>query len=292
MRDAIEPRLAKWPFYLGDLFLLGAAYFVYSQSKLPMVPWQIAFVLLCVAGGASLAIMPFLLEYRLSAKLAETRELTGVVSQIRNLENVATQITGATDRWHNVQEEADKTAAAAKQIAERMAAEVQAFTEFLRRANESEKATLRLEVEKSRRAENDWLQVLVRMLDHVYALHQGALRSGEPSLIEQMGAFQNACRDAARRVGLAPFTAAEAEPFDAQRHQLIDGDAAPAAGATVAETVATGYTYQGRPLRPALVRLHDIPAGQPAPANAVGTQATPATGQSQLPLGPAGTIPA
>ncbi len=255
MRDPIEPRLAKWPFYFGDLLLLGAAVFVYSQSKLPMVPWQVAFVLLCVAGGASLAIMPFLLEYRIAAKLAETRELAGVVSQIRNLEDIATRIAGATDRWNNVQEEADKTAAAARQIADRMTAEVQAFTEFLQRANESEKKTLRLEVEKARRFENDWLQVLVRMLDHVYALHQGALRSGQPTLIEQLGNFQNTCRDAARRVGLAPFAAAEAEPFDRQRHQLIDGEVAPDADATVAETLATGYTFQGRLLRPALVRL-------------------------------------
>ena len=94
----------------------------------------------------------------------------------------------------------------------------------MQRANDSERATLRLEVEKLRRAEADWLQVLVRMLDHVYALHQGALRSGQPMLIEQVGNFQNACRDAARRVGLTPFTANEAEPFDAQRHQLIEDE--------------------------------------------------------------------
>jgi len=81
-------------------------------------------------------------------------------------------------------------------------------------------ATLRLEVEKLRRVESEWLQVAVRMLDHVYALHQGACRSGQPHLIEQVGSFQNACRDAARRVGVTPFTANEGEPFDAQR-QLV-----------------------------------------------------------------------
>ena len=58
---------------------------------------------------------------------------------------------------------------------------------------------VRLEVEKLRRAEGEWLQVLVRVLDHVYALHLGALRSGQPNLIEQLSNFQNACRDAARR---------------------------------------------------------------------------------------------
>jgi molecular chaperone GrpE (heat shock protein) len=282
MHEQNGPRLAKWPFFAGDVLLLGAAYFIYYQSKLPMVPWQIAFVLVCVAGGACLAIMPFLLEYRVAAKLAETRELAGVVSQIRNLEAVAAQISGATNRWHNVQEEADKTAAAAKAIADLMAAEVQAFTEFMQRANDGEKATLRLEVEKSRRAENDWLQVLVRMLDHVYALNQGALRSGQPNLIQQMGAFQNACRDAARRVGLMPVVAVEAEPFNAQRHELVDGNGHSPTEGIVAETVAAGYTFQGRLLRPALVRLRDGQASATPPATPA--PAAPKDRQNCLPL--------
>src|SRR5439155_27045441 len=147
------------------------------------------------------------------------------------------------------------TAGAARQIAERMGAEVRGFAEFMEKVNDREKATLRLEVEKFRRAESEWLQVLMRMLDHVYALHVGALRSSQPALIEQVGNFQNACREAARRVGLTPFTAGQAEPFDVQRHQLAEGDSPPAAGSTVSETIAAGYTFQGRLLRPALVKV-------------------------------------
>ena len=48
-----------------------------------------------------------------------------------------------------------------------MTGEVQALTEFMKRANDSERATLRLEVEKLRRWESEWLQVAVQMLDHV-----------------------------------------------------------------------------------------------------------------------------
>ena len=187
------------------------------------------------------------------------------MSQLRNLEGIAAQISGATGRWQDAQDQADKTATAAREIAERMTAEVKAFTEFMQRANDSERATLRLEVEKLRRAEADWLQVLVRMLDHVFALHQGALRSGQPALIEQVGNFQNACRDAARRVGLTPFAANEAEPFDAQRHQLVEEGATPPPDAVVAETIAAGYTFQGRLVRPALVRLRETPAAVAAP---------------------------
>ena len=255
MSDPTEPRVAKWPFFLGDLLLLGAAWFIVSQSKLPMGPWQIFFVVVCVAGGAWLAIMPFLLEYRLAMKLADARALTSVVSQLRNLESVAGQIRNASEQWQNVHEQAGKTATAAREISDRMTAEAKAFTEFMQRANDSEKANLRLEVEKLRRAEADWLQVLVRTLDHVYALHQGAVRSGQPKLIEQLDNFQSACCDAARRVGLTSFTARDSEAFDAQRHQLVEGDGKPAPGAVIGEAIAAGYTFQGRLLRPALVRL-------------------------------------
>jgi len=126
----------------------------------------------------------------------------------------------------------------------------------------------------------------VRLLDHVYALHQGAVRSGQQKVIEQVGHFQNACRDAARRVGLAPFAAKEAEPFDAQRHQSIEDGVKPPPDATVAETIATGYTFQGRLVRPALVRLSQVAAPSAAPADATPAASIPAGDQSQLPLEP------
>ena len=277
-----EAKLSKWPFFLGDALLLCAAYSIYHPAKLPPGPWQLAFAVLCVAVGAWLGILPFVLEYRAAIKVAEAGALTTVVRNLQNLERLATQIGSATGQWQNVQEQADKTAALAREIAERMKAEVQGFTEFLERANESEKANLRLEVEKLRRAENDWLQVLVRVFDHVFALHQGAVRSGQPNLITQLANFQNACRDAARRVGLAPFTAADSEPFDPQRHQLIEGDAKTVADGIIAETVASGYTFQGKVLRPALVRLRTDSARQTAPGGPAKTEAEDKQAQLSL----------
>jgi molecular chaperone GrpE (heat shock protein) len=262
MREQMDFRLYKSPFFVGDLMLLGAAYFIYFQSKLPMGAWQIFFIVLCVAGAATLGIMPFLLEYRLALKLAEANALAGVGPQIQNVQVVAQQITTATNHWQGVQEQADKTAGLAKQISERMTAEVKGFKDFMQRSNDTEKANLRLEVEKLRRMEADWLQVLVRMLDHVYALHQGAVRTGQPRLIEQLGNFQTACRDAARRVGLVAYAATAAEPFDSQRHQLVDVEAKAPLGAMVAETIAAGYTFQGKQIRAALVRLSNGNGGE------------------------------
>jgi molecular chaperone GrpE (heat shock protein) len=251
----MEPQLSKWAFFLGDLLLVGVAGLLYTKSNTPLGIWEGGLIVLSVSGGAFLAVLPFVLEYRMASKLAETEALADVVGQIQNMESVAERITGATARWQSVQEVADRVAGTSKAIAERMSTEAKAFTEFMQRANDSEKATLRLEVDKLRRSEGDWVHVLVRMLDHVYALHMGAVRSGQPNLIAQLDQFQHACRDAARRIGLTPFAANPAEPFDAERHQLLDSNKKPSDGAKIAETIATGYTFQGRLLRPALVRL-------------------------------------
>ena len=282
MSDPIGPILPKWPFYLGDGLLLGTAYFICSQSKSAIGHWEICLAIFCVAAGAVLGIAPFLLEYRANMKLAEAGALTTVVSQLHDMKGIAGQISGATGKWQEAQEQAEKTTITAREITERMTVEAKAFTEFLQRANDSEKATLRLEVDKLRRAESDWLQVLVRVLDHIFALNQGALRSGQPKLIEQLSHFQNACRDAARRVGLTPFVADEAQTFDPQRHQLLDESAQPAPDAIVAETIATGYTIQGKLLRPALVRLEEPLAATPPPAAAPAAGPIPDGNQSRL----------
>src|SRR5258708_32656630 len=144
MLNQTEPKLAKWPFYVGDALLFGTSYFIYFQSKLPMGPWQIFFIVACVAGGAWLGIMPFLLEYRVLVKLAEAKALATVVSQMKNLEGLAAQISRATGQWQQTQEHAGQTAALSKELAERMTGEVPAFTGFMQRANGTEKSALPL----------------------------------------------------------------------------------------------------------------------------------------------------
>jgi molecular chaperone GrpE (heat shock protein) len=286
MSEPIAPKLSKWPFFVGDALLLGTACLIGYQSKFVFGHWEMCFIVLCVAGGALLGVAPFLLEYGALAKVAQAGALSTVVSELKHLEGIANQISGATGKWQDAQDQANRTARGAKEIADRMTGEVQAFTEFMQRANDSERANLRLEVEKLKRGEGEWLQVLVRTLDHVYALHQGASRSGQPKLAEQVGNFQMACRDSARRVGLTPFAADQGEPFDAQRHQLVEEGAKAPADAVVAETIATGYTFQGRLVRPALVRLRGGEAAVPADT----AEAAPQE-QSALPMDATETDP-
>ena len=286
MKDVSEWSVPKWPFLLGNALLLIVAGVVIQKTPSPIGHLPLLLATGSVALGALIGILPFVLEYRASAKLVELNGLTTVAEQLANLQHYAEQVAAATDQWARIQEStqagAAQTTAGAKEIADRMTNEVRSFNEFQAKLNDHEKQMLRLEVEKLRRIEGDWLQVLARILDNIYVLYTVAVRSGQPELIAQIGQFQNACRDATRRVGLATFTGEANEAFDAERHRA-HGVENPPDGALIAETVALGIQFQGRLIRPALVRLQaeetPEPAAEPAaePTPEPEPEAAPAT---------------
>jgi hypothetical protein len=218
----------------------------------------------CVALGAVLSVAPFVLEYHHFSKLAQVERLQRSLLQVHKIETVGRQIASATASWQAVQDDATKAVEAARQINESMTAEAHAFQSFLEKANDSERQHLRLEVDKLRRAEGDWLRVLMRILDHVYALSQAAVRSGQPTLIEQLTSFQHACRDAALRVGLVAVEANPGDPFEAQLQQWDQDDVTPPEDMIVTATLATGFRFQGQTLRRVLVSL-EVKRPEPSP---------------------------
>ena len=255
MTEQKAPKIAKWPFLAADGLLLVTAGFIAAKASAPLSAVTVVMLSSCVLVGAVLCVVPFVLAYRGETKLAEYKNLSSAVEKIENVRSVANQISFATAQWQTVQEQAGQTITAARDISERMTKEAQAFSEFMLKANDAEKAHLRLEVEKLHRNEHEWLHTIIRILDHVYALYLAGVKSGQENLRNQLGNFQNACREAARRLGLVPFEAKADETFDDKRHQLADAKAKAPAGAKVAETLATGFTLQGKVLRPAVVAL-------------------------------------
>jgi molecular chaperone GrpE (heat shock protein) len=266
MNSVTDWNVPKWPFLCAAVVLLAAAWALAFQFHPPQVLAGAA----CVVLGSLAVCLPYILEYRASSKLVEVNAIGAVTEKLQAVQKFATQIGAATDQWAMVQENTkgncDKTVTAAREIAERMTSEIRGFNEFQVKLNDTEKAALRLEVEKLRRTETDWLQVVARILDHVFALHNAAIRAGNPELADQIGNFQNACRESARRVGLALFNVAPNEKFDPRVHRA-HGVENPPTEALVAETLAPGISYQGRLVRHALVRLQnsDAPATEPAP---------------------------
>ncbi len=251
MSNSPAPKSAKWPFLLGDLLLVAAAGAIVAQGR-PLGPWQAIAIVAAVAIGAWILIQPFLKDQDIEGQLEELHRLGDTVKQINKIEDAADRIGRASTNWHGIQTEAGKTLEAVQTISDRMSSEAQQFAQFIQRQNDTEKATLRLETDKLRRSEGEWLQVSMRMLDHVFALFAAAQRSGQQNVIAQIGQFQGMCLDATRRVGLVPFAGQTGEPFDEQAHRTADGNP-PTAGAVVLETLAAGFSFQGQLIRPAVV---------------------------------------
>jgi len=287
MNDVREWKIPKWPFLLGNALLFAFAYLIVWKSPHPISKWEILACFASAALGAGLGILPFLLDYRAMGTAIQVNALGAVADKIQDLEKLAAQISSATNQWDVIQGQAEKTAAGAKQIADKMGAEVREFSEFMQKINDSEKATLRLEVEKMHRGEAEWLQMLVRIFDHIFALYAAARRSGQPQLAEQITHFQNACRGSVRRIGLTPFAAEPGEAFDAARYQVADSKGNPPAGAAIAETIASGYNFQGKLLRPAMVRLREASAPAAPPPSRPAAIELPAreNPEDELPLG-------
>jgi molecular chaperone GrpE (heat shock protein) len=300
MSEVSDWKVPKWPFLLADAILIAAAAGLIWRAQHPISVTEAGLATAAVALGSLLGCLPFILEYRATAKLVELNALGEVAEKIQELKQFTSQVSAVTDQWARVHEttqgQAEKTAAAAREITNLITAEVRDFSEFQKKMNDAEKGTLRLEVEKLRRVEGDWLQVVVRILDHIYSLHTAAIRSGQPELADQIGHFQNTCRDAARRVGLVPFAAEPDEPFDPERHRVHGIEKPPAQG-IAAETLAPGLTLQGRLIRPALIRLQEkqkeipVPAETAAPPPAPGREtpavtATPAVAIAAAPPAP------
>lgn len=283
MSDRPATRLARWqsllPFLIGAAMLDYFAWWVVEKSDHPINIWIGVLALVAVAGAAWCSVYPFVTDAETGAKLEELDKLQSAAHQIQNLEKVANQVTIATSQWQNVQEHNTKAIESAKQVSEEMTQEALRFADFMKKASDSEKATLRLEVDKLKRTEADWLQVVVRVLDHVYALNRAGKHTGQQNLIEQLAHFQNACRDATRRIGLVAFAPAAGDTFEPGQHQTADGRKDVPDDAKIFETVATGYTFHGQMLRPALVLL-DPPKG-PLPAQPAVATAPPANAPAE-----------
>jgi|GEM_PF-453312 len=259
MTKSAEVKMSKWgyvAFIASDLVLLGVAWFIYNQHARGPWNWmELGLMVFCGLAGAILAVTPFYLEYQGAVKMVETGAVVSMISQLEQLGKISTDIQGATALWQNVHESASKTAKSANEITDKMMVEVANFTKFMQESSDGERATFRLEIDKLRREQHEFIQIIVRMLDHTYALQQAAVRSGQQGLIENLSSFQAANRDVARRIGLVPFAPSVNEPFDPKVHQSAESQSIPESNARIVETIATGYTYQGALLRPALVSL-------------------------------------
>jgi len=279
MSEGREARGPGWrlyaAFFIADLLLVAVAVWLCWQGRHPLAAYEAAAAAFCVFGGALFGVWPFVLEHRAWLKRMETEEVLGAVRRLEGLERTAQMIEQATNAWQMAQDAAEKTARSAEEIARRMTEEQERFQEFLQQANDTERAHLRLEVEKLRRDEAEWVRALVFILDHTHALFAAALRSGRQDVAAQIGRFRAACLDAARRVGLATTAPKPGERFDPERHAAAGPEKTDEGEWFVQEVLAPGYRFRGAVARKPLVRAGPTPPEPPKGREADSACASP-----------------
>lgn len=249
--------VARWPFVVGDGLLLGSAGWVAWALHGGQLEWgvgAVGCVVGAVAAGAWTLATPFLREHEAAVRRAEHAGLADTLRQVRQWEAAAAGMAASAGDIQTGQKALEGARAAVEAAAGRLAEERRAVGELQGRMLEQERQTMRVELEKLRRGEEETVRVLCHVLDHNYAVYQAGQRSGQPALVQQLGQYRAACLDAVRRLGLVAHEARPGEAFDPARHEVAEG-ARPAGEAVVRGTVACGYTYRGAGIRPIIVTV-------------------------------------
>ena len=248
------PQVKKWPFVVGDLVLVGVAGWIFVVSNYEPTGWNLAMIIVCLGLGIFFSVLPFLAEFREESRRFDANQFQSTLEQIRQLESVSDLVAAATDQWKGVQVECDTVVKTAAEVAARSQAETDRLIELTEKADTRERDHLRLEVEKQRRGEREWLEVSVGIMDHVFALHRAAVQSGQTKLIKQIEGFHGACSDICRRVGLSQYDVGSGESFNPEHHKALEGQTIPE-NAVIEETMAPGFSFQGHPIRLPMVSL-------------------------------------
>ncbi len=257
MSEQEVPLAAKWPFVLGDLTLLAAAGGVAFLAHSGRSPWSLsvaAVITGAVGAGAWILVTPFLRDQEAELRLSEQANLSDTLRQIQNLEKVASSVATSAASIQSGQQALQRAEVAAGAVATLMESEKKVFLESLHRFQDQEKGTLKLEIEKLRRGEEETLRVICHLLDHNFAVYQAGQRSTQPGVAQQLATYRAACLDAVRRVGIVAHEARPGEAFNPDFHQTLDGKAPPTE-AQIAGTLACGYTIRGQVVRPIIVSV-------------------------------------
>lgn len=251
---------------MGDLLLLGASGWVAWGLHEGRLPWGTATAALVVGGvaaGAWVLATPFLRDHDAATRRSEQEILADTLQQVRQVETAASGISTSAGHIQSAQQALERARAASEQVVARLDEQRQSLAELQSRTLDHERQTMRIELEKLRRGEEESVRVLCHLLDHNYAVFQAGQRSGQPTLAQQLAQYRAACLDAVRRLGLAAHEARPGEAFDPSRHEPAEGHQA-GPGAVVAGTVACGYTFRGMGIRPIIVAIDAVGGGTEA----------------------------
>ncbi|WP_138223147.1 hypothetical protein [Nibricoccus aquaticus] len=152
------PKLNPWPFIVGDAVLLGTAALIASQSPAPLTGAPLIATAGCVALGAVLACVPFLLNYTRRQDLALAERQSEIAALARTTAESAEQLGIAAQGLHAIADTANKALKHADQLPQKLQEKINDFKTQLNEVAVTENEVLAQEVNTLRTSEIERLE--------------------------------------------------------------------------------------------------------------------------------------
>jgi len=152
------PPLNPWPFLIGDAALLATACLISSQTRAPLTGLPLIAIAGCVALGAVLAVIPFLINHtrRQELALAERQREIAALAQITATS--AEQISIAASGLHSIAESTARSLKLGEQLPHKIQDKINDFKTQLNEVAVTENEALAQEINTLRSNETERLE--------------------------------------------------------------------------------------------------------------------------------------
>ncbi|MBK9990115.1 MAG: hypothetical protein IPP19_05085 [Verrucomicrobia bacterium] len=268
------PPLKPWPFLAGDAILVATAIIIANQAQAPLSATASLAIAGCVSLGASLALIPFVLNHTHRQDLALADRQREISALAQSTAASAEQLSIAAASLHTIAESAARATKLAEQIPHKVQDKINDFKTQLNEVAVTENESLAQEINTLRASETERLE---------------AALTGVRKAATELGQVETATRKhlAELNDSLIRF-AASAQKSAAESARIIDEARAnaekslAAAQASAANTIKDSATTALGEIERKLAALAGKTAELPASAKpvAVPTPARPATAAS------------
>ncbi|MGC4074672.1 MAG: hypothetical protein QM760_19655 [Nibricoccus sp.] len=154
------PKLNPWPFIVGDAVLLGTAAFIASQSRSPLTGIPLLAIAGCVALGAVLACIPFLLNYTRRQDLALAERQSEIAALARTTAESAEQLGIVAQGLQSITEASNRALKHVDQLPQKLQEKINDFKTQLNEVSVTENEVLAQEVNTLRTSEIERLETV------------------------------------------------------------------------------------------------------------------------------------
>ena len=159
-----SPRPPKWPYFLGDGILLAAACLIGLLSPTPLPAAALSFIFGCVALGAVLGVVPYILDSAAAQRDSEAAVHYKLETQSTRLHQSAEMLASSAGQLKAAHEATTKAVHTAETLPYRLQEKIGEFSATLQEHDDEEKAAMIKELEALRDAEGQRLTAIAEKI--------------------------------------------------------------------------------------------------------------------------------